>query len=96
MSYQNTVPQYQQSKSWIATMLLCFFLGTFGIHNFYLGNRLRGICQLVLNGVGWLFSFILIGYPMLWLLWAWVLVEFVLIILRTGGYGSDSDGVPLR
>lgn len=38
----------QSKKSKLATVLLAFFLGTFGIHRFYLGQTVRGILYLVL------------------------------------------------
>nr|WP_232218750.1 MULTISPECIES: TM2 domain-containing protein [unclassified Corynebacterium] len=41
-----------QQKSWIATLLLCFFLGSFGAHNFYTGRTTFGVSQLVLNILG--------------------------------------------
>lgn len=42
-------------KSKIAACLLAAFLGTFGIHDFYLGNTTNGIIKIVLTlctGVG--------------------------------------------
>ncbi|MGB4490908.1 MAG: TM2 domain-containing protein [Bacteroidales bacterium] len=40
-------------KSWIAALLLCIFLGTLGIHRFYLGYTWQGIVQLLtLGGLG--------------------------------------------
>ena len=36
-------------KQWIVAVLLAFFLGTLGIHNFYLGYTTKGIIQLVLT-----------------------------------------------
>jgi TM2 domain-containing membrane protein YozV len=53
-------------KSWIATLLLCIFLGTLGIHRFYLGYTWQGIVQLLtLGGFG-----------------IWVLIDFIRIIIR--------------
>src|SRR5690625_1182792 len=40
-------------KSWIVTLLLAFFLGTLGAHNFYLGYKGRAIAQLSLSVIGW-------------------------------------------
>src|SRR5699024_4698871 len=42
------------SKSWVGTALLAFFLGHFGAHNFYLGYRNRAIAQLSMTVIGWL------------------------------------------
>ena len=35
------VPVGYQQKSWVASFLLAFFLGSFGVHNFYLGYSSR-------------------------------------------------------
>lgn len=54
-------------KSWIAALLLCFFLGGLGIHRFYLGYTWQGIVQLLtLGGCG-----------------IWALIDFIRIIMRT-------------
>ncbi|SNY34390.1 TM2 domain-containing protein [Paractinoplanes atraurantiacus] len=51
------------SKSWIATLLLCFFLGTLGIHRFYVGKVGTGILMLItLGGFG-----------------IWTLIDFIMI-----------------
>jgi len=44
-------------KDWITAVLLCFFLGVFGIHRFYTGSTVIGIVQLLtLGGCGiWAF-----------------------------------------
>lgn len=43
----------KSKKSFVATILLCFFLGTFGVHRFYVGKIGTGIVMLVtLGGVG--------------------------------------------
>src|ERR1051326_5660773 len=38
--YQGQIPGMvmEQQKSWLATVLLCLFLGTLGIHRFYTGR----------------------------------------------------------
>jgi len=37
-------------KSMIVTALLCFFLGVFGVHRFYVGKVGTGILQIVTFG----------------------------------------------
>lgn len=36
-------------KNALAAILLCFFLGTLGIHNFYLGEAKKGIFKIVMS-----------------------------------------------
>jgi len=50
-------------KSWLATLLLCFFLGGLGVHRFYVGKIGTGILQIVtIGGLG-----------------IWVLIDFIMI-----------------
>ncbi|MBA3979089.1 MAG: hypothetical protein C0462_00645 [Alcanivorax sp.] len=52
-------------KRILPAFLLCFFLGVFGIHRFYVGKIGTGILQLVtLGGLG-----------------IWALIDFVMIIV---------------
>lgn len=56
---------YQSDKSFVATILLCFFLGGFGAHRFYVGKIGTGILQLLtLGGLG-----------------IWVLIDFIMILV---------------
>ena len=73
-------------KQWIVALLLAFFVGIFGIHNFYLGYTTRGIIQLVL-------TITLVGAPISAI---WALIEFIMIIMRYGAYGCDAQGRPLE
>jgi hypothetical protein len=52
-------------KDWLTTVLLCFFLGIFGIHRFYTGHTAIGVVQLLtLGGCG-----------------IWALIDFIMIIV---------------
>lgn len=43
----------QSDKNWLATLLLCLFLGGIGVHRFYVGKVGTGILQLItLGGCG--------------------------------------------
>jgi TM2 domain-containing membrane protein YozV len=45
-------PQGDQNR-WLITLLLCWFLGTFGVHRFYTGHIGIGVAQvLTLGGCG--------------------------------------------
>ena len=72
-------------KQWIFALLLAFFVGPLGIHNFYLGYTSRGLIQLIL-------SVIIIGLPITAI---WALIEFIMILMRSGSYGCDASGQPL-
>jgi TM2 domain-containing membrane protein YozV len=44
---------HEDGRDWLATLLLCIFLGTFGIHRFYTNHVAIGIVQLLtLGGCG--------------------------------------------
>lgn len=105
MTYQSPPPQdnfgaysqqpTQQPKSKIAAALLAFFLGSFGVHNFYLGYTSRAIWQLGLYCFGWATSFFVIGIPFVIAVQIWAFVEFVLILLGASIFDRDARGVPL-
>jgi len=43
----------EQGRSWVITLLLAIFFGTFGLHRFYVGKIGTGILQLItLGGFG--------------------------------------------
>jgi len=52
----------KSDKNYIATVLLCFFLGTLGIHRFYVGKIGTGILMLITAGglgIWWLIDFLI-------------------------------------
>jgi TM2 domain-containing membrane protein YozV len=51
-------------KSFMATLLFCLFLGTFGVHRFYVGKIGTGILMLLtFGGLG-----------------IWMLIDFIMIV----------------
>ncbi|MBW3094910.1 TM2 domain-containing protein [Bifidobacterium sp. 64T4] len=79
-------------KSKLAAGLLGIFLGSLGVHNFYLGNTGKAVAQLLLTLLGWI---VLIGPAIAGI---WGLIEGILILCST--YGSswhrDGNGIELR
>ena len=54
----------RSEKGFVPTVLLCFFLGVFGVHRFYVGKIGTGILMLLtLGGLG-----------------IWSLVDFIIIV----------------
>ena len=78
-------------KSKVAAVLLCFFLGTLGIHRFYLGRAASGAVMLVLTIIGWLTSAILIGAVPLFVVGIWNIVDFFRLLFNglKDGQGRD-------
>ena len=74
------------AKSKIAAGLLGIFLGSFGVHNFYLGFTGKAVAQLLIT---------ILSCGMLSFASAiWGLVEGIMIL--TGSMNTDAQGNPLR
>lgn len=74
--------QLSDGKSKIAAALLAFFLGAFGVHNFYLGKKGTATTQLLITVLSCgLLSFIS---------GIWSFIEFIMIL--TGSIDTDADG----
>jgi len=53
------------TKSWVVTIILCWMLGMFGVHRFYIGRPISGIFMLMTFG----------GFGF------WMLIDLFIIIL---------------
>ena len=62
-------------KSKLTAILLCFFLGSLGIHRFYLGDTLIGVIQLLTFG----------GFLI------WVIVDLIRLIIGSLKDSEDND-----
>ena len=60
----NSHIQSVNNERWLTTLLLCWFLGIFGIHRFYTGHTAVGVIQLLTGG----------GCGI------WTLIDFIIII----------------
>lgn len=81
---QANITNTQKSK--LIAGLLGIFLGSLGIHNFYLGNTNRGLTQLLVSLIGGIFTFGIAAVAMQ----IWGLVEGIQIL--TGTINKDADG----
>lgn len=74
-------------KSKVLAAVLCFFLGTLGIHRFYLGSYGIGAIILVVGIIGFLasLSFVgsVIGIPLLIAVGIWVIIDFFRILFNS-------------
>ncbi len=75
-------------KSKIAAGILALFMGSLGIHNFYLGYTGKAIAQLLLTTVGWILC---MTGPIISGIWAFI--EAIMIL--SGGISTDANGNPL-
>ena len=66
-------------KSLLVAYLLWFFLGTFGIHRFYLNRTGSGIAQLALTLSAYALTLVLVGFLIFIPVGIWWLVDAVLI-----------------
>jgi len=82
----NTAPA-ADAKSKLVAGLLGIFLGTFGVHNFYLGNTKKAVTQLLIGLLG---SCIAVG-PIITGIWG--LIEGIQILC--GKITVDGKGNPL-
>ena len=65
VSLKGDNPMQGEGKDWLTALLLCFFLGVFGVHRFYTGHTAIGVVQLLtLGGCG-----------------IWALIDFIIIIV---------------
>ncbi len=80
-----TQPAPIAPKSKTTAVLLAWFLGTLGIHNFYLGNTTKGIIQLAISVVSCGTLAVVSAY--------WGIAEGIMIL--TGKISTDAQGNPL-
>lgn len=81
-----------EPKSRLVAALLAIFLGSLGIHNFYLGKNNLGLAQLLIATIGGVLTCgIATGAIQIW-----AFVEGIFILTKTAGYTADADGQALR
>lgn len=92
-AYYNVPPAGYAQKSRLAAGLLALLLGTFGVHNFYLGFNSRATIQLIVSLVGGIFTcgVATIGIAI------WGFIEGILILSASSPARMyDGNGVILK
>lgn len=69
----------RDQKNTVLTYVLWFFLGSLGIHKFYLGHYKAGITYLLLSVIGWATTWLLIGFAFLAVVGVLLIVDIFLI-----------------
>ena len=70
-----------QFRSKLVALLLWGFLGSLGVHNFYLGRTGIAITQLILTIVGYATCWFLVGFIPLAVVWVWLIVDLIMILM---------------
>ncbi len=83
---QNMMYSGVEQKSKLTAGILGIFLGSVGIHNFYLGYVAKGVIQLLLTVCSCGMLSFVSGI--------WGLVEGIMLL--TGGISTDGKGIPLK
>lgn len=87
---QSFAPPGIEQRSKLVAALLAFFLGIFGVHNFYLGYTNRAVTQLLLTLVASAFTCGISAIAVQ----VWAIVEGVQLL--TGTINTDANGYPLK
>lgn len=66
-------------RSKVIAIILAWFLGTIGVHNFYLNRKWQAVTQLVLLIVGIITAVFLVGFVLIFIVEIWVIVDIVRI-----------------
>lgn len=80
------------AKSRLVAGLLAIFLGSLGIHNFYLGYTNRALVQLLVSIIG---GMVTCGVATL-AIEIWALVEGIFYLTQHDGYTADASGKSLK
>ena len=80
-------------KNKLAALLLCFFLGTLGVHRMYIGRMMSGLIMLGLTILGAVLSLFGLGVIVNGAVALWAVIDFIRLCL--GGL-TDSDGKALK
>ncbi len=92
-TYEVVTQQAVSDKSKLAAALLCVFLGTLGVHRFYLGRVGSGLLMLFSTVIGLFATVVFLGFGILSIVGIWVFIDFILILCDNL---TDAQGRKLR
>ena len=93
LSCGKTIKNTNNGKSRILAAILALLVGSLGVHNFYLGYNSKGVIQLVLTIIGYIFTLILIGYVLIAIVNCWAFIEAIMLFI--GSIKVDGEGKEL-
>ena len=85
-----TSPAQRRVNKWVY-VLLAVFLGGLGLHHFYAGKTMKGAIWLGLFALGFLLSFIGVGFLLLGLLWVISIVQAVIALCKQGDENGNIE-----
>lgn len=84
-----TTAEGREQKSRVTAGLLAIFLGSLGVHRFYLGNK--GVGNTMID-----IFVVLVFFAAFWLVTIWGIVGGVMILCTAKLFDRDATGVPLN
>ena len=79
-----------EQKSKLVAGILALLIGTYGVHNFYLGFTKKGVWQVLLST---LFGVLTFGITTM-IVAIWAMIEGITILCSSNG--KDAKGIPLK
>lgn len=69
----------RRGKNMLLAYILLIFLGTLGIHRFYIGKTGSAIAILILTMVGWITAVFVVGFVFIAISGVWAFVDLFLV-----------------
>lgn len=86
--HPNNTAKATSGDDQLIALLLCIFLGMFGVHRFYLGDKKRGMLILALTLIGAVFFWLpIISFLVLFVAAIIVFIDFIKLIIGSLGPG---------
>ena len=75
-------------KSFVSTLMLCFFLGTFGAHRYYIEDKKIGNRFLIASLIGFITLFFGIGFLILFIVAIFQFIDLVAVLNRKAPFDN--------